>query len=364
MKIKVLSISILLSVILLSACGEKPILVTAPEPAVINTESPTELPVSSEPAAPKPVKYDEVTLTMNKSSLTSFAPIFIAEAEGYFAEYGIKMEYVTFNKVTDAIPLVVTGDLDMYAGSVSAGLLNVLRQEDNIKVVADRGHIAPGDECTYHGLLVRKDLYDSGEITNAADLTGQSIASSTAGASGYILSTYLAEAGLNFDDVILNDIPTAGYIDAFANKSVSVIVVPELHLTRLITAGHAVLLARAEDLIGTIQLSVLAFGKNLIVDHPDVAARFLAAYLKGAQRYQEGKTERNLQIMSEATGESIEMLQAACWLPIRADGSIDFAGIEGFQQWSIDQEQLEAPVTEEQFWDPSFLAAAHILLNP
>jgi len=242
--------------------------------------------------------------------------------------------------------------------------LNVLRLENNIKVVSDRGHIAPGDNCTYLGFLVRKDLFDSGEITSAANLAGQTIASTTAGTTGYLLSTYLAQAGLTFDDVVLNDIPTAGFVDAFANKSLAVIGAPELHLSRLINAGNAVFLARAEDVIGTMQLSFVAFGKNLLTDHPDVGVRFLAAYFKGIQQYHEGKTARNLQIMADATGESIETLQAACWLPIRTDGSIDFSGVEGFQQWAISQGQLEAPVTEEQFWDPSFTAAAQALLNP
>ncbi len=114
----------------------------------------------------------------------------------------------------------------------------------------------------------------------------------------------------------------------------------------------------------TYQLSVMVFGKNLLVDNREAGARFLAAYLKGVQQYNEGKTDRNLQIIAEATGESIEMLKAACWVPIREDGSIDFSGVDAFQQWSIEQKQLDKPVTEEQFWDPSFLAAAMKLLNP
>jgi NitT/TauT family transport system substrate-binding protein len=274
------------------------------------------------------------------------------------------MEYVTFNKSTDAVPLVITGDLDVYAGSINAGILNILRQETNIRVVADKGHISPGDGCTYIGLLVRKDLYESGKITGPAGLKGQTIAATSSGTTGYLLSTYLAQAGLTFNDVVLNDIPTAGFLDAFANKSVAVIGAPELHLSRLINGGNAVLLAGAEHVVGAEQLGFIAFGKNLLVDHPDIGARFLAAYLKGVQQYNEGKTDRNLQIMADATGETIETLKASCWVPINSDGLIDFSGVAGFQQWSIAQGQLEAPVTEEQFFDPRFISAAQTLLNP
>ena len=108
----------------------------------------------------------------------------------------------------------------------------------------------------------------------------------------------------------------------------------------------------------------MTFGKHLVVDDREAGARFLAGYLKGVRQYNEGKTERNLQIIAEATGESIDLLKAACWVPVRADGSIVFAGVDPFQQWSIARKQLDKPVTEEQFWDPSFLAEALKLLNP
>lgn len=359
MTTRVMSTAILLSVVFLSACGGVPTSVPLQEPSVSSAELPTGLLIT-----PKLVNYEEVTLKINKSKVTTFAPIFIADAEGYFEEYGIKMDYVTFNSITEATPLIISGDLDVLAGGVNAGLLNILGQEDNVKVVADRGHIAPGGDCTYQGILVRKDLYVSGKITGPADLVGQTIASSKAGSNGYLLSTYLAQAGLSLDDVVLNEIPTTAYLDAFANKSVAVIVELEPHLTRLLSAGNAVLLARAEDVIGTAQPSVLVFGKNLLVDHPEVGARFMAAYLQGVQQYREGKTTRNLQIIADATKDSIDVLQATCWAPISADGAIDFAGVKGFQDWTIRQGQLDRPVTEEQFWDPSFIAAAQALLNP
>jgi len=324
--------------------------------------TPTEQPATATPAATP--TYEMTTVKMNSSALTSFAPLFIADAEGYFAEYGIKIDYVTLNKTNNAVPLLASGDLDVYAGSVTAGLLNVLGQENDVKVVADRGHIAPTDSCTYLGIMVRKDLYDSGAITKAADLKGQIIAAANSGTTGYLLSTYLAQAGLTFDDVTLNDIPTAGYVDAFNNKSVASIVAPELHITDLLSAGNAVLLAKAQDVIGTTQLSVLAFGKNLLVNHPDIGARFMAAYLKGVQQYNLGKTDRNLQIMSDATQVSIPDLKNSCWLTINSDGMIDFSGVDNFQKWSIAQGQLDKPITEEQFWDPSFIEAAQKLLNP
>jgi NitT/TauT family transport system substrate-binding protein len=370
MKTKIVLVLIMIIAILLSACnvaetatiGQTLVVENTPQ-STSTAEPATAVPATAEPVIAKPTEQEMTTLTIVSGKLTSFAPIFIADKEGYFKEFGILLNYITLPRTSDALPLIVSGDIDIYPGALSAGLLNIISQEDNIKVVADRGHIQPGG-CTYLGILVRKDLYESGEVTSAAGLAGKTICTKPANDTGFVLDKYLGQAGLTMKDVTINEIPTVGWMDAFANKTLDAIVAPELHITRLINAGNAVLLAGAENIVGDFQLSVMVFGKNLLVNNRDTGVRFLAAYLKGVRQYNEGKTDRNLQIIAEATGEDIEMLKTACWVPIRPDGSIEFSGVDAFQQWSIEQKQLDTPVSEEQFWDPSFLAAAMKLLNP
>lgn len=337
-----------------------------PSPNSIPTNTPTDSAISTEgtqieTVTAEPIVYEPVTLKFNAAKLPSYAPIYLAEKEGYFEQFGIILEPISFNRANEAIPLLASGDLDVYAGTINAGLLNVLRIEPNVKVVADRGSIV-SDSCTYQAILVRKDLFETGEITKPEDLKGQLVASSTAGPGGFMLSNYLAQGGLTLEDVQISDIPTGSYIDAFANKSIAAIVTTELHVTRLMNAGNAVVLARLED-FGSFQLSAIAFGKNLTIDNREVGVRFLAAYLLGVKKYNEGKTEENVSLLAEATGEDPDLLKSACWVPIRIDGKIDFNGIDVFQQWSIDQDQVDAPVTEEQFWDPSFLDEAYTLLG-
>ena len=343
--------------LVLSACGGTPPPAETEVP-VLATEAPATEVQSTEAPALEPV-----TLTINESPLITQAPIFIADAEGYFAEQAITMEYVTFNRTEEALPLLITGDLDIYAGGINAGLFNALGQDDSIKVVADRGHIASSDPCTFQAILIRRDLYESGQVTSPAGLAGQPIGSATAGSSGFLLSTYLSKAGLTFDDVEMTTVPTAAYVDSFANKTLAAIVTPELHVTRLLVAGNAVILASAEDEFEFLQTSVLAYGKNLIADNPEVGRRFMIAYLKGVAQYNEGKTPRNLEILSERMGEPVENLAAACWVSINSDGAIDFSGVEGFQLWSVAQGDLDKAITEEQFMDPTFAAEAHNLLG-
>jgi NitT/TauT family transport system substrate-binding protein len=295
-------------------------------------------------------------IAMRAETNTTYGPVYIAAAEGFFEEQGIEVEFVSFNR-DEGLPLIVTGDLDVYPSAMSSGLLNVLSQEDHVKVVADRGHIAPG-ECTYYGILLRKELYESGEVSSPADLTGRAVGSSPAGLSGFVFSTFLAQGGLTLEDLDLVDIPSVGMFDAFANGTLDADVTSEPRLSQLLEDGNVVLWGDAADVVGYLQLSVMTFGKRLLVDEPELGVRFMTAYLKGIQQYNEGKTERNLEIMAEATGESIEILERACWLPIASDGSVEFSGIDAFQNWSISQGHLDQAITEEQFWDPSVTSQA------
>ena len=309
-----------------------------------------------------PTKYEMVTVTINSSNQINFAPIFFAEEEGYFAEYGIKLEVLPVSRISEAVPLLVSKQLDVYAGSISAGLINVLSQEPGIKAVADRGKMVQ-DGCTFQAIVIHKDLYESGKVKGPADLEGMSVASTTTGTKGFHLSTYLAQGDLTFDDVTLVDLPSSSFIDALDNKAIDFVITPETVLTRLLLHGNAVVFSRAEDVIGPYQSSILAFGPRLLNDVPNLGVRFLAAYLKGVIKYNEGKTPENIQILVERTGEDIEVIQESCWVPIREDGVINFEEVDPFQQWSASMEQLDVTITEEQFWDPKFIEAALSLIN-
>lgn len=359
MKTRLISTAILLSVLFLSACGgaATPVSTQVPTAIVMDT-------VAAPTATPGPVHYDEFTLNITMSNKLSYAPILIAEQEGYFKEFGIKLNYVNFTQASEALALLVAGTTDIYAGTLNIGFLNVLSGTEDLRAVADRGHVEPGSKCTYQAILVRKDLFNGGEITSPADLAGQTISFSTGGPAAFILSSYMAQAGLTFKDIKTTNLNPLSEMEAYANKSIAVGITAEPDLTRVLNAGDTVVLAKAEEVVGLFESGFVAFGKTLRIDHPDVGARFMAAYLKGVRQYNEGKTERNLQILAEATGETLDMLKTACWPAINNDGMIDFSGVAPFQQWAVDQSQLEKSVTADQFFDPSFVIAGQKLLNP
>jgi NitT/TauT family transport system substrate-binding protein len=343
MKIKITIITLLLATIILGACGTKAPEVEQPQPG-------------------EEVTYEPVKVTINSSRQINFAPIFFAEALGYFDEYGIELEVIPFQVIFEAVPLLISGDLDVYAGPITSGLFNILGQEEAVKVVAGRGTSTPGT-CNFSEILVRKELFDSGAVTSPADFAGLRVAGRTNDIHGYFMDIYLEGTGLTLDDLQWIDMPLPVMVDVFSNDAADIILAPEITLSYIKEQGQSVTLTSVEDLIGVFQSSVLTFGRRLTTGDPDIGNRFMAAYLKGVQQYNLGKTEENLDLMVEATGDSREMLEAACWIPIMADGSLDWESLDAYQQWNVMMGFQDAAITEDQFWTSKFIDAANEMLG-
>ena len=91
------------------------------------------------------------------------------------------------------------GQLDVGAGTVAASLYNAVAQNVAIRAVADKGSMRPG--YGFSGLLVRKDLIDSGRFKSFKDLKGLKIAVGTFGsANSSAVNEALKRGGLTWDD--------------------------------------------------------------------------------------------------------------------------------------------------------------------
>lgn len=352
-------IMLLLAAILVTGCAAP----SAATPAAEVVEPATAEPVAAEPtAAPTEISFEPVTLTVNLTKgVQSLGPMYIAMSKGYFEQFGITIETVTLQKPNDALPLLLNGDLDILIGSVDSGVLNTIAADPEIRFVADRGYIRMPNECTYYGLVIQKSLYDSGEITKPEDLKGRKIVTSVTSPGLFVLSKYLQQGGLTVNDIEMMSIPVSAWGESLKNKEVDGIFTTETILTRLIQQSDGYVLAKAEELTD-MQLSGLIFGKDLRVDNRDVGVRFLAAYLMGIREYSKGKTEENLQILQEQTGEDPQVLKDACWMQFNPDASMNFSSFDDYQNHMLSLKLIENKFTVDQVYDPSLAAEAQSLL--
>lgn len=303
-----------------------------------------------------------VTLKVVLAPYMVYAPLFIAEEEGYFAEQELQIEFVRLERSAEAIPTLADGKLDVLPANINLGLLSAMVRGADIKFVAGLSYIA-FTGCDTSAIVARRALVDSGELNSPAQLKGRRISLRTASVGAYLLEKLLSTAGLAPDDVEIMDIPTAAKPEALEKGTIDLAFASEPWVTRILEAGHAVVWTPAQQVIPDFQTSVMVYGPTLLDENPDAGRRFMIAYLKAVRQYNQGKTERNLEILAKHTGLDRELLTQACWSSFRDDGQINVQSVLDFQAWAVEKGYLDSLVTEGQFWDPSFVEYANQVLN-
>jgi NitT/TauT family transport system substrate-binding protein len=314
------------------------------------------------PAAVEQPVSEPVKLKVHLATFLSFAPYFIATEEGYFTEQGLQVEFVKVDTAPEHIPLLAKGDLDVWAGGLNVGLLNAIAREGKIQIVADKGYVAP-EECTYISSLANLDLVKSGELNSPSQLAGRRIGMIPASIQDYYMSKILGQTGLTTKDIEVINIPNPARLEAIGDGSLDLAVTGEPWVTRILRTGSAEVWMPAEQVIPDFQFGFIVFGPNLLEKNPDAGRRFIVAYLKAVRQYNQGKTERNLEILAKHTGLDRELLTQACWSSFRDDGQINVQSVLDFQAWAVEKGYLDSPVTADQFWDPSFVEYANQVLG-
>jgi NitT/TauT family transport system substrate-binding protein len=311
------------------------------------------------PAEVAEPQLEPVTLRAVSLPYLTFSPLFIAQEEGYFAEQGLSVEFVKLSGSEEAIPALAQGQLDVGGGTVSTALLNAIAQGTNIKVVADQGYLAT-DGCTFSGYLARQDLVEEGQLERPSQLRDRPIVvQQMASMDGYRMEKLLEKGDLTLSDIEPVRMASSAQLEAFEKGTIDLAGTAEPWVTRLVSTGHAALWIPAQQVIPDFQIAFIVFGPSILEENPDAGRRFMVAYLKAIQQYNEGKTERNLELLTRHTGLDREFLMHACWPPYHEDGQINVQSVLDFQTWAVEKEYLDSPVTEKQFWDSSFVEYAN-----
>ena len=316
-------------------------------------------PTSSQPAASTlepPIKLKVLTLPV-----LSFAPYFIAQEEGYFAEQGLEIEFVQFQRSSDAIPALLQGELDVLGGALSFGLLNAMTKDANVRLVADKGYLT-ATGCSYTSILA-SSLIDQRELANKDTVSGMRIVTNLASSRGYFMEKMLEKYGLSETNVEVVDIPEAAALEALGSGAVDLAVLAEPWITRAVAEGFASEWLPVGTFLPDFQVGLLTYGPNLLHKNPEVGERFMLAYLKGVRQYNQGKSERNLEILHQYTELDMDLLQSSCWPAFRNDGAVDAGSVTAFQQWGATKELLDELVDSESLIDKRFTDHANQVLG-
>ena len=285
------------------------------------------------------------------------SPLYIADAEGFFEDEGLDVEFVRLTRNIDAIPSLAQGEVDVGAGQMAISILNAVGSGARIRGVAGLGRLAT-DGCSFHGVVIQRELFAEGADTDPEAFRGRRVEMDIALPHAYWLDRALQPAGVTLDELEIVDVPMSATVDAFVKGSFDLTGIDEPRLSMLLQSGSATLWKGTEAIVPDYQVSFLFFGPSLLDERPEVGERFIAAYLRGVRQYNEGKTERNLEILEAAMRWSREELEQMCWVTMDDDGRMFFDGLVGYQEWALERGLVERVLTEDEMTSRRFIDAA------
>lgn len=302
----------------------KPSPATKPSPVAAPSPSVAAKPAGAAPAGPL------TTVKVGYLNSASDAGILIGIEKGYFRAQGIELELQRFDSGATMTPALATGQIDVGAGSPSAGLYNAAARNIAIKIVADKGSDRPG--FGYQGIALRKGL--EGRVRDYADLKGLKIGMTGVGGTSpeLVLAEALRKAGLTMKDV---EIVQIGYPDlntALNSGAIDAAVHFEPLFTLGVRQGFSVDWKRADEIYPNHQSAVIFYGVGFAEARQEIARRWMQAYVQGVRYYNDAFTKNQnkdevIGILSRATGASAQVLAQAVPAGLNPDGYVNKEGL-------------------------------------
>ena len=199
-------------------------------------------------------------------------PMYVAEAQGYFKDAGINVEFVPVASAAERDQVMQAGQVD---GMINDLTSTVFYNKDAQKIAIVRFARTASADSPQFSLLVSKD---SG-ITSPDQLKGVEIGISQGTVIEYLTQRILEHAGLATDDIKTTNVPKIpDRLQLLSEGKLQAAVLPEPAAT-LAEQGGAIRVIDDSSLpsVGTSEIS---FSTNTLKNKPETVKKFLAAIEK------------------------------------------------------------------------------------
>ena len=315
-----------------------------------------------------------VSVKVASAGIASDIGFFLAHKKGYFRAEGLDVSLTTLPNSPQMIGPLGMGQLDVGAGTVAASLYNAVAQNIAIRAVADKGSMRPG--YGFSGLLVRKDLVDSGRFKSLRDLKGMKIAVGTFGsANSSAVNEALKRGGLTWNDANMVAITFPEHLAAYANKAIDASMTNEPTASEAVKEGLAVRIAGNDEIYPDQQTAVVIYSEVFARKQPQAALKFMRAYIKAIREYNDALKDGRIaglnadEVISTLTEYTFikdarlhrEITPAA----IDPDGRMNLKGLANDLQFFKERKLIQDPaITVERIIDTSFAEEAVKGLGP
>ncbi len=275
------------------------------------------------------------------------AALFVADAQGKFAEKNITAELVQFNNGGDLMTAMASGEVDVgYVGI--APVLSSVAKGVPVKVISSA-------QTDGSGIVVTKE---SG-ITSAADLKGKSIATPGEASIQYVLLTYyLKENNLSTDDLNISAMKVPSMNDALKTKQIDGIITFQPYVSIAANNSENVVLEDSADILPNHPCCVVVASDDFIKNHESTVKDILAIHENATEFINEqiilGNASAVVKLLPEdiVADSDLEALSLESFPFISGIDNGFKADVDAFQQLEVDIGILNSTVSHDKlYWE-------------
>jgi NitT/TauT family transport system substrate-binding protein len=296
--------------------------------------------------------------------LTSSAPVFVGVEKGFFREAGVEPELVYFQAAQPVAVAIASGDVEVGATGLTAGLYNIVAGGERLWIVADKGREWPGYPLT--ALVVQKD----GPIQSVKDLRGKKVGITQLGSTfHYMLGNLVEQEGLALADVEPAPLRTLGAMaEALQTRRVDAILIPQPLAGTAVEKGFGRILHWVGDKL-PYQVAAIFYSARFAQDR-ERALAFMKGYVRASRYYfdavlagKDGKPTRGPQyeevvaIAARYTEATPEVIRVGFPYQDR-DARLDVPDIGRQLGWYHKAGMVTRPLVPRDLVDASFLDEA------
>src|SRR5712692_220897 len=310
-------------------------------------------------ANPAPTKPESLpTVRVGVTGTQGEAGIYLAQAQGYFEQEGVK---IALNKTEQVqLPELLAGQVDLADTSVTPGFFNAAARNVGLKIIAPMARQDPQASGLF--LAVRKDLVDGGKVKTNADLQGLKIAIAN-DQFKYVIDKAMQAGGHQLADADLVTLDFQSMITSFGSKAIDAGLIPEPLVTAAVEKGLAVKLESVGQIAPGTQQTVVVASAQFAANR-DQTLKWVTAYLRGVRDYH-GAFFKN-----QGRQQAVEILAKAvpvadpavydkmAYTAISPDGKTNIASLDDQMRWYVKAGLLPAPVDLATLVDASLAEQA------